>query len=277
MRVRPTIDVPPRADGRYVLYWMTAYRRAGWNFALERAVRCAERLRRPLVVLEALRCDYPWASERLHRFVVEGMRDNAAAFARKPALYYAYVEPSPGAGKGLLAALARDACVVIGDDYPAFMLPHMLQAAAKQIGCRFERVDSNGLLPMRSTQRVFTRAVDFRRHLQKELAPWLEQMPQADPFARRKLPAPDTVPTAVTRRWPATLGDLPALAQSMSFQNEVAPASIPGGRVAGLRRMKSFLDRRLENYPEDRNQPEIDGTSGLSPYLHFGQVSVHEI
>src|SRR4051812_2288107 len=163
MRVRPTIDVPPRADGRYVLYWMTMYRRAGWNFALERAVRCAERLQRPLVVLEALRCDYPWASERLHRFVLEGMRDNLAAFARKPVLYYPYVEPAPGAGKGLLAALARDACLVVGDDYPAFMLPHMIQAAARQVGGRFELVDSNGLLPLYSTQREFRRAVDFRR------------------------------------------------------------------------------------------------------------------
>ena len=62
MRVRRVIDSAPRAEGRYVLYWMTMYRRAGWNFALERAVRCAERLQRPLVVLEALRCDYLHAS-----------------------------------------------------------------------------------------------------------------------------------------------------------------------------------------------------------------------
>ena len=123
MRVRVLIDSPPRPDGEFVLYWMTAYRRARWNFALERAIRCAERLQRPLVVLEALRVDYPWASERLHRFVLEGMRDNLAAFARKPVLYYPYVEPAPGAGKGLLAALARDACLVVTDDYPAFMLP----------------------------------------------------------------------------------------------------------------------------------------------------------
>src|SRR5688572_16419223 len=146
MRVRRVIDSAPRAEGRYVLYWMTMYRRAGWNFALERAVRCAERLQRPLVVLEALRCDYPHASERLHRFVLEGMHDNQKAFARKPVLYYPYVEPRPGAGKGLLAALAREACVVVGDDYPAFMLPRMTQAAVRQVTCRFELVDSNGLL-----------------------------------------------------------------------------------------------------------------------------------
>jgi len=277
MRVRLGIDAPPREDGAYVLYWMTMYRRAEWNLALERAARWAERLGRPLVVLEALRCDYPWASERLHRFMLEGMRDNVAAFAGKPAHYYPYVEPAPGAGKGLLAALARDACVVVGDDFPAFMLPRMVEAAAAQVGCRFELVDANGLLPMHSTQRVFGRAVDFRRHLQKELAPWLERLPAADPLAGRKLPALGNLAAEVTSRWPLAAGDLPALAGRIAFKNRVPPASIPGGREAALARMASFLGERLTRYPEDRNEPEVDGTSGLSPYLHFGHVSVHEV
>ena len=275
MRVRLRIDQPPRADGAYVLYWMTMYRRAGWNFALERAASWAERLKRPLLVLEALRCDYPWASERLHRFILEGMQDNAAAFAGQPVTYYPYVELEPGAGKGLLAALSRDACVVVGDDFPAFMLPRMEEAAARQIGCRFELVDSNGLLPMHSTQRVFARAVDFRRHLQKELEPWLQQLPRAEPLADRRLPVLGGLPGAITSRWPATTGDLPAI--GLTFKQSVPPAAIRGGRIAGLRRMSGFLEKRLERYPEDRNQPELDGTSGLSPYLHFGHVSAHEI
>lgn len=277
MRVRALIDTPPRAAGEYVLYWMTMYRRAGWNFALERAVRLADRLRKPLVVLEALRCDYPCASRRLHHFILEGMRDNLAAFARKPVLYHPYVEPRPGAGKGLLAALAKHACVVVGDEYPAFMAPRMTQAAVRQVDCRFELVDSNGLLPLHSTQRVFLRAVDFRRHLQKELPPWLEQMPLADPFAGRKLPAPVALPAAVNRRWPAATGDLPALAETLRFTLDVPEAQVAGGRNAALARMKLFIEQRLDRYLEDRNQPELDGTSGLSPYLHFGQVSAHEI
>jgi deoxyribodipyrimidine photo-lyase len=244
---------------------MTMQRRAGSNFALERAVRWAQRLDRPLVVLEALRCDYPWASERLHRFVLEGMHDNAAAFMGKPAAHYPYVEPTPGAGKGLLAALARHACLVVGDDFPAFILPRMQEAAAKQLGCRFELVDSNGLLPIHSTQRLFSRALDFRRHLQKELPAWLGEMPAPDPLARRKLPALADLPGEVTARWPRASGDLVAWSERLQFEHRVPASSIPGGRNAALRRMASFLDGRLE------------GTSGLSPYLHFGHIGVHEI
>jgi len=56
---------------------MIAFRRATWNFALDRSVEWAERLGKPLVVLEALRCVYPWASDRMHSFVLDGMAENA--------------------------------------------------------------------------------------------------------------------------------------------------------------------------------------------------------
>ena len=65
------------AAGDYVLYWTQSSRRLTHNHALDYALRCAEELGRPLVVYEGLRLDYPWASRRLHRFVLEGMRDNA--------------------------------------------------------------------------------------------------------------------------------------------------------------------------------------------------------
>jgi hypothetical protein len=52
---------------------------ASWSFALDHAVARANALDRPLVVLEALRCGYRWASDRLHAFVIAGMADNARA------------------------------------------------------------------------------------------------------------------------------------------------------------------------------------------------------
>ena len=49
-----------------------------------------------------------------------------------------------------------------------------------------------------------------------------------------------------------------------------------GGRKEGLSRLKDFTANRLTDYAESRNKPEIDGTSRLSPYLHFGQISPAE-
>src|SRR5262245_43155323 len=112
---------------------MTAFRRLHHNFALERAAWWARKLDRPLVLLEALRVDYPFASDRLHGFVLQGMAEHDTALSRGPVRYFPYVETRRGAGHGLLAALAKHACVVVGDDAPVFFLPHMLAAAARQV------------------------------------------------------------------------------------------------------------------------------------------------
>ena len=125
-RVRTVATGEVAPDGDYVLYWMTAFRRGQWNFSLEHAVDWARDLKKPLVILEAIRCEYRWASDRIHSFIIDGMVDNSQFFARKPVTYFPYVESAPGAGKGLLAAMAERACVVVGDDFPCFFLPRMI-------------------------------------------------------------------------------------------------------------------------------------------------------
>lgn len=253
---------------------MTMYRRAGWNFALQHAVEWAERLRKPLVVLEALSCSYPWASDRLHRFILEGMADNARAFAGRNVFYYPYVEPRRDAGKGLLEALAARACMVVADDYPCFFLPRLLAAAAERVPCLLEAVDSNGLLPLRAAPKTFVRAFDFRRFLHKALPQHLKDVPAPDPLRNAKLPRPPALPRNVTRRWPpGTRCDLAAL----PIDHGVAPAPVRGGTLAGRERLARFAARALSRYSEDSRQPELDATSRLSPYLHFGHLSAHEV
>lgn len=270
-------------DGQFVLYWMIAFRRTSWNFALERAVGWAKELRKPLVIFEPLRSGYRWASDRLHRFVLDGMADNAARLAPlrdRGVWYYPYVEPAPDADKGLLAALAQQAAVVVSDDSPAFFLPRMLAAAARHVPVRLELVDSNGLLPLRATDRVFTTAFSFRAFLQRELRPHLEQFPQANPLARIKLPPLERLPAKITRRWPPAAaallsGDAAALAK-LPIDHTVAAVETPGGHNAARRRLLAFLDRQLGRYAAGANQPDDDTRSGLSPYLHFGHISAHE-
>jgi len=129
LRVSTVNSRAVREDGEFVLYWMTSARRTAWNFGLDRALDEAERLGKPLVVLEALRTGYRWASDRLHAFVLHGMADNARALSGTPLLHYPYVEPEPGAGSGLLEALGKRACLIVTDDYPCFFLPRMVTAA----------------------------------------------------------------------------------------------------------------------------------------------------
>ncbi len=282
MRVRAANSAACNAGGGYVLYWMIAFRRTGWNYSLQRAVDWARHLKKPLVILEALRCDYPWASDRLHHFIIQGMQHNAVRLQRKPVLYYPYIEPERGAGRGLLRRLAAAACVVVSDDFPCFFLPRMVQAAARRMPVRFELIDSNGILPLRAADKVFSRAHDFRRFLQKNLRPHLLEFPQPDPFSRVRLPRGEALAPDIRQRWP--MADLERLSERpethlahLPLDHNVSLVPQVGGGKAGEKRLRDFLKRKLARYEEDRNQPQEDVTSGLSPYLHFGHLGVHQI
>ena len=282
LRLRTVNQAPLRPEGRYVLYWMTAFRRLEWNFSLQRALAEAERLGKPLVVLEALRCGYPWASDRLHRFVIAGMADNLRTAREAGLAYLPYLEPEAGAGRGLLEALAADAALVVTDDFPCFFLPRMLAAAAQKLSVRLEAVDANGLLPLRAASYAFTRAFSLRGFLQQKLPHHLDQLPLPRPLEAARLPAPATLPKAITRRWPAAtpeqLEHPEELLARLPIDHDVAPVTeIPGGPAAAQAVLRRFLERRLPRYGEDRNHPDEDGTSGLSPYLHFGHISVHQV
>jgi deoxyribodipyrimidine photo-lyase len=106
----------------------------------------------------------------MHRFVVEGMVDNAARFASAGVAYHPYVETETGAGRGLLETLAARACVVVTDELPCSFLPTIVAAAGRKLGVRLVQVDSNGVLPLRATPGDFPTTYSFRRFLQRVLA-----------------------------------------------------------------------------------------------------------
>jgi deoxyribodipyrimidine photo-lyase len=120
----------------------------------------------------------------------------------------------------------------------------------------------------------------LRRFLQKTLPEHLSEMPRARPFAKLALPQA-RLPTDILKTWPpatSTLlsGDADALA-SVAISNDVTAVDSRGGHGNARHVLKHFLADKLQAYGERRNHPDEDGTSGLSPYLHFGHISVHEV
>ena len=261
---------------------MTSARRLEWNFALQHAVDHAIRWRKPLVILEALRCDYPHANDRLHQFVLDGMVVNRQRAARSNALYFPYVEPKRGDGSKLLPTLASNACIVVTDWYPAFFLPRMIEAAGRKLDVRLEAIDSNGLIPLAAHGKAFAAARFYRAFVQRELRNHLTDVPEEAPLQRlRGMPSLRSLPPSIARRWrPATTrvltGGVKALA-ALPIDHAVAPAPARGGSVEGAKALRRFVDEKLARYDEARNHPDEDATSRLSPYLHFGHISAHEV
>lgn len=280
LRIQQKNSADTNPKGSYVLYWMIANRRTTHNYSLDRAVELAQEFDRPLLIFEALRCDYKWASVRLHQFVIEGMADNEAACREAGVSYYPYVEPAWGQGSGLLDRLAQDACAIVTDDFPCFFLPRMVNAVSHMLPVRIEAVDSNGLYPMRATDRIFTKAFSFRNHLQKTLTDFLSEFPVAKPLSVSEFRREDCLPRKIQKKWsPANPAELlqPDGLRQLPIDQSVGPGAMTGGEQAARTRLSGFVKDQLERYADDRNQPDEDPSSGLSPYLHFGHISAHEV
>lgn len=281
VRVTAENDQQVNAQGRYVLYWMTAQRRLQDNFALDQAVHWAVTLGKPLLLFEALRVNYRWANDRLHTFVLQGMSERQKKLDNLAVDYFPYVEPEQHKAEGLITALAGSACVVVTDDFPCFFLPALLRKAARMLQVRLEKVDSAGLLPMRSADKVYPRAFDFRRYLQRYLPDHLGDFPQAEPLNHPKLKKQSCLPIEIAKHWqpvPAELlNNIPAWVSRIPIDHSVPPGLAVGGESAALDVLSTFLNCRLPLYGTQRSEPETEAASGLSPYLHFGNISAHRV
>jgi len=170
---------------------------------------------------------------------------------------------------------------VVTDDFPCFFLPRMVAAAAAKIPVLLEAVDSNGLLPLAAAPKVFERAVDLRRFLQSELPRHLLELPRPDPLDALDGALPKLSPrilAPILARWPAAPAALLAghgSGLALAIDHAIAPVG-RGGASAGEAALRTFVRERLEGYGEQRNDPAVEATSGLSPFLHFGHLSVHQ-
>jgi deoxyribodipyrimidine photo-lyase len=268
-----------RRAGDYVLYWMQAYRRLERNHALDHALHHAGEAGKPLVVYEGLRLDYPWASVRHHRFVLEGMQANREAADRLGLAYWPFVETETRAGRGLLAQLAERAVLVVTDDFPGFVVPGQIEALGRRAAAPVIAVDGNSIVPLgrlAAGGAAATAAAHLRPRIHREFAEAWEARARAEPHvpkaARSSLSAPFKTPDLV---------DLDGLLARLPIDRSVpAVPATPGGSVAARRRLEDFLARRLVGYAESRSEPAAPAqghASGLSPYLHFGHISIEGI
>jgi len=276
-RVRPLNAHRPDADGDCVLYWMQAYRRLSHNHSLDCAIHWSNRLQKPLVVYEGLGMKYAWASARTHTFVLEGMRDNAATAAKLGINYWNFVETPDRPAKGLLQKLSKNACVVITDDYPAFIVPMQSAGLAKSIDCLMLAVDGNGIVPLALLGEAVSAAAHLRPRLHRSFPEaWGHRAaakPEFDAVARKKVVCPFDC-------WDAR-SDIPTFVATLPIDRTVpALTEEVGGTGAGRDMLDTFIRTKLKNYGEGRNKPDDPDRcpqSRLSAYLRHGHLSVQEV
>ncbi len=272
-------DGHPRSGGRYVLYFCQIQRRAEWNPALEYAIEWANHLRLPVVVYEGLRPDYPYASARHHRFILDGVRDLGLRLAARGIAHWFYL-PRLGERFAMVEALSSQAALVVTDDHPVFVVPVHNAALRKKLDCPLYAVDGCDVVPLRSFDRTFPSAAGLRPHLHR-LWPDLLETPES-----RLRPIHDAnslpLPTLPGLMRGTEISDEPAdldrLVAEVGVDRSVSPVrGVRGGRRGGLLRLQRFVEHGLLHYADGRNLAGQDVTSGLSPYLHYGMLSADEI
>jgi len=254
--------------GDLVVYWMRYALRGHDNPALDVARALAATADRPLVVVQILRAGDRFASDRLHRFVLEGARDVADELAVAGIAHACHVELA-GDDDVALRALAERATLFVSEDLPT--PDARAELAVVTGGAPVVLVDTACTLPMRCAGGKPERAFRFRKATAAERA------------ARLALPWPgcDARPQPADLTWlpftPIDLagGDFDEVIASAPIDHLVSPvADTPGGSRAGYARWRRFRDERLKRYARDRNDATArDAVSRLSAYLHYGMVS----
>jgi deoxyribodipyrimidine photo-lyase len=263
-------------QGDYVLYWMSAYRRTSRNFALQRAVEWAEKLDLPLLIVESIRIDEDCASARFHRFVLDGMVSNSLHCVVNGVRYFGFVERKAGEVDTFFKHIGKNAAVVAMDYFPCMGTPQRHSEMVEGLDRRVESIDSNGILPLKTTTGVFGTAYSFRCFLQKNILKHLSQFPQSNPLAA--LSSRSLVELKVSGDFKVSnLQELSgSLENELDIDQSVGRVALSGGSPSGQLRIQSFLQDRLSAYVKSRmNASPEAGTSGLSSYLHFGHVGPH--
>ncbi|MFP4055015.1 MAG: deoxyribodipyrimidine photo-lyase [Phycisphaerae bacterium] len=263
-RVRKLNDASP-PGGRYVLYWMQASQRAHWNHALEYAIEQANQLGRPIVAAFGLTDHYLDANERHYAFMLQGLAETRRQLASRGIRLVVRLGSPPE----VALQLAADACLLVCD---RGYLRHQRQwrrQVARRAPCPVVRVETDAVVPVETAspkQEYAARTLRPRLH-----RTWEEYLKPVEHLQ----PARDSLSLELEG---VDVSDAAEVLASLEVDRSVRSSDqYRGGYAEAKRRLQEFIDHRLKDYAEKRNDPSLGIQSDMSPYLHFGHISPLEV
>jgi deoxyribodipyrimidine photo-lyase len=277
LRTTPANHQPVAVDAEFVLYWMQSTHRFEENWALRHATREADRLGKPLLVYQGLNPTYEHANDRIHAFIVGNARELAARAGALGLTYRFNLRHRRADDRTVVHRLAARAALVVTDAFPTAGVAERTARVAARVPVHMDAVDSHGIAPAAAFQKEEWAARTLRPKLRALRDAVLEPVEDRPPRI--------LMPPALLR---AIDGDIPSLdVAACDVRAEVARCeidhSVPAlswapGLVAARARLAAFVTEALPQYAERRGDPtDAEGSSRLSPYLHFGQISAAEV
>ncbi|MGB8478212.1 MAG: deoxyribodipyrimidine photo-lyase [Acidobacteriaceae bacterium] len=264
-RVTVRRDGTRKVDGACVVYWMQRAQRGLNNAAVDCAVNIANELGLPLLVYFSAISNFPNANLRHYVFLNQGLPDIEADLAERNISFIVRRHPENSLDKFLEEV---NAAILIGDENPCREPERWRRVIAKRIRIPFWTVDADVVVPSKLFAKAQYGAYVLRPKLYRELPNYLH--PLKNPNAQHTWARPKNfesfpVDHDITAGW-------------KKFDRTVGPVEgFIGGSHAARKRLQFFVQHLLADYDKQRNQPTVDGSSRLSPYLHFGHIGPTEI
>jgi deoxyribodipyrimidine photo-lyase len=249
---------------RPVLYWMNRDQRVKDNWALLYAQETALRLKQPLIVVFCLVPDFLGATIRHYGFMLRGLQGVEEQLYDKQ-IPFRLLTGEPH--RELPAFVKKhDIGLLVTDFDPLRIKRVWKEKIMKNIAVPFHEVDAHNIVPchIASSQREYA-AYTIRPKIHKRLSEFLTIFPRLKEHPHRWKEKPGSV------SWDAITKGL-AVDRSVTAIDWIRP-----GEKAARKILRSFINKGLSSYNEQRNDPNAEAQSGLSPYLHFGQLSAQRV
>ena len=247
-----------------ILYWMSRDQRAEDNWALLHAQHLALIYKQPLLVMFCLVPTFLNATMRHYGFMLDGLQEIEKTFREKNIPFFVVC----GSPDQMIPQFIHDhnIGILVTDFDPLRIKRKWKETVAGKIPITFHEVDAHNIIPcwIASPKQEFA-ARTFRPKVQRALPEFLEEFPQLKrhPFQWKRQDY---------------RVDWRGIIQSLTVNTSVSKIDwIKAGCQAAQEVMHDFLASKLIFYTERRNDPNLDGQSNLSPYLHFGQISAQRV
>ncbi|GJE56966.1 MULTISPECIES: deoxyribodipyrimidine photo-lyase [Methylobacterium] len=268
-RLRVLADVEPREKGAYVLYLLQQANRADFNPALEFAIEEANRLGCPVVACFGLldgKSGFPEANARHYAFLLQGLADCRERLSAR-GIGFVMRKASPAA---VAIDMAKDAKLLVLDRGYLAIQKRWYGEITKAVETRIVQVEGDVVVPVETASGKHEYAArTLRPKLHKLWDDYLEPL-QARTVKHKA--------DGLALKSEIDVSNPEKVLAGMSLDTSVAPVKrFKGGHGEAKRRLKAYLAGPFAGYGADRNKPEADAASHMSPYLHFGQISPVEI
>lgn len=246
-----------------VVYWMSRDQRVHDNWALLFAQKLALEKQKPLTVLFNLVPNFLEATIRQYGFMLKGLEQTEKELEQYNISFFLTLGDPENEIPTFLKNI--NASVLISDFDPLKIKRIWKRDVAKKIEIPFYEVDAHNIVPcLQVSNKVEFGAYTIRPKIQKLLPEFLDEFPEL-----MKMKSNNLLSEKI---------DWQKAEKSLMINREVKEVDwLKPGEQNAQQVLKDFLENRFDKYAEDRNDPNKNALSNLSPYLHFGHISAQRV